>query len=228
MDDRTFDKQTAEDWIKAVETTERSFRDDHIYPKINDLIHQSLPKRILDIGCGQGVCSDKIDLKHSEYTGVEPSTFLLDRAKQLYLQPNRIFLLGNAYALPLSDDSFEVVFSVMVWHLLSNLQKAASELSRVLTKNGSFLIVTANPDAYSAWKTFYPDAKLVGNKLEGTMQLGDSLSHDVLYLHTFDELKNSLHNVGLIVQKTQTFLPTKDSTESKLLISLQGVKLDKF
>ena len=98
MDDRTFDKQTADDWIKAVETTERSFRDDHIYPKINDLIHQSLPKRILDIGCGQGVCSDKIDLKHSEYTGVEPSTFLLDRAKQLYLQPN-IFFYWEALTL---------------------------------------------------------------------------------------------------------------------------------
>ena len=134
MDDKIFDKQTAEDWIKAVETTGRSFRDDHIYPKINDLIHQNLPKRILDVGCGQGVCSDKIDLAHSEYTGVEPSPFLLNRAKQLYSQPNRNFLLGNAYALPLSDGSFEIVFSIMVWHLLSDLQKAASELSRVLIK----------------------------------------------------------------------------------------------
>lgn len=224
MDDRTFDKQTAQDWIKAVETTGRSFRDDYVYPKINDLIHQNLPKRILDIGCGQGVCSEKIDLNNSKYTGVEPSNFLLNRAKQLYLQPHRDFLLGSAYSLPLSDESFDFAFSIMVWHLLSDLQTAALELGRVLTENGSFLIVTANPDAYSAWKSFYPDAKIVGKKLEGTMQLGDGLSRDVLYLHTYEELKDSLQKAGLTIQRTETFLPTKDSNGSKLLISIQGVK----
>jgi SAM-dependent methyltransferase len=228
MDDQTFDIQTAQDWIKAVESTERSFRDDYIYPKIDDLIHQNLPTRILDVGCGQGVCSGKINLKYSAYTGVEPSIFLLDRAKQLYPQPNKDFLLGNAYALPLSEGSFEVVFSVMVWHLLGDLQKAASELSRVLIENGNFLIVTANPDAYSIWKAFYPDAKLTGKKLEGTMQLGETLSSDVLYLHTFDEIKDSFEKVGLTIRKTETFLPTKNSGGAELLISIQGKKSAKF
>jgi ubiquinone/menaquinone biosynthesis C-methylase UbiE len=222
MDDRTFDKQTAQDWIKAVETAQRSFRDDHVYPKINDLIRQNLPKRILDVGCGQGVCSDKIDLKHSEYTGVEPSIFLLDRAKQLYPQPNREFIAGNAYALPISDKAMDLAFSVMVWHLLSDLDKATSELSRVLIENASYLIITANPDAYSAWKAFYPDAKLDGKRLEGTMQMGETLSHDVLYLHTFDELRDSFHKAGLNIEKTETFLTTKESAQ--LLISIQGKK----
>ena len=136
-------------------------------------------------------------------------------------------LLGNAYALPISDSSFDAAFSIMVWHLLSDLKKAASELSRVLNENGNFMIVTANPDAYSAWKSFYPDAKLSGKKLEGTMQLDGTLSHDVLYLHTHEELKNSFQNVGLEIKTTETFLSAKDFPELNLLIAIQGRKITK-
>ena len=96
MDDRTFDKKTAQDWIESVEKTGKSFRTDFIYPKLNNLIHHSLPKTILDIGCGQGICSDKIDLTQCRYTGIEPSSFLLDRAKQLYSQADKDFLLAGS------------------------------------------------------------------------------------------------------------------------------------
>ena len=224
MDDRTFDKQTAQDWISAVEKNGKSFRDDFVYPDLNNLIHLNLPKTIIDIGCGQGICSEKIDLQNCIYTGVEPSPFLLDRAKELYSREDRNFLLGNAYGLPVSDGSFDAAFSILVWHLLSDLQKAASELSRVLADKGSFLIVTANPEAYAAWKAFYPDAKLSGKKLEGTMKLGTAYSRDVLYLHTFDEIKKSFEDVGLKIESTQTFLPAKESNQVKLLITIRGRK----
>lgn len=224
MDDRNFDQQTAQDWINAVEKPGKSWRDEQVYSKLNGLIRDALPKTILDIGCGQGICCEKIDLTKCKYTGVEPSPYLLNRAKQLYSLVDKNFLSGNAYNLPLTNGSFDAAFSILVWHLLMDLEKAASELSRVLTDDGQFLIVTANPDAYSAWKSFYPDAKMTGKRLEGTMQLGESLSRDVLYLHTFNEIKNSLQDVGLTIESTETFLPAKDFPELNLLISIHGIK----
>jgi SAM-dependent methyltransferase len=224
MDDRNFDQQTAQDWINAVEKPGKSWRDDHVYSELDRLIHDASPKTILDIGCGLGICSEKIDLTKCKYTGVEPSPYLLSRAKQLYSSGTKTFLSGNAYSLPLVNGSFDAAFSILVWHLLMDLEKAASELSRVLTDNGQFLIVTANPDAYLAWKSFYPDAKLTGKRLEGTMQLGEALSRDVLYLHTFNEIRNSIQNVGLSIETTETFLLSKDFPEMKLLISIQGRK----
>jgi len=104
-----------------------------------------------------------------------------------------------------------------------NLEKAASELSRVLVENGQFLILTANPDAYLAWKAFYPDAKITGKKLEGTMQLGAALSGDVLYLHSFDEINEYFQRAGLKIEHMEIFLPAKDF-EKKMLISLRGKK----
>lgn len=224
MDDRNFDQQTAQDWINSVEKSGRSWRDDHVYPMLNSLIHNALPKTILDIGCGQGICSEKIELNQCKYTGVEPSPYLLERAKQLYSSNDKTFLSGNAYNLPVLTESYDAAFSVLVWHLLMDLEQAASELSRVLNVNGQFLLVTANPDAYLGWKAFYSDAKITGKKLEGTMHLGEALSRDVLYLHTFEEIKASLQNVGLTIDNIATFLQVKDSPELKMLISIQGRK----
>ncbi len=224
MDDRNFDQQTAQDWINVVEKPGKSWRDEHVYSKLDSLIHDALPKTILDVGCGQGICSEKIDLTKCKYTGVEPSPYLLNRAKQLYSSGEKTFLSGNAYDLPVTNRSFDAAFSILVWHLLIDIEKAAFEISRVLADNGKFLIVTANPDAYLAWKSFYPDAKLTGKRLEGTMPLGEALSRDVLYLHTFNELISSIQNVGLTIESTDTFLPAKDFLELNLLISIQGRK----
>ncbi len=224
MDDRNFDQQTAQDWIKSVERPGKSWRDDHVYLKLSNLISKDLPASILDIGCGQGICSEKIELNQCRYTGIEPSPYLIDRAKSLYSSEARKFLSGNAYDLPVPNQTFDAAFSILVWHLLMNINRAASEMSRVLTEDGQFLIVTANPDAYVAWKSFYPDAKVSGKKLEGTMQLGDALSRDVLYLHSFYEIQESLRKAGLMIETTETFLPAKDF-ELKLLISIQGKKI---
>ncbi len=136
--------------------------------------------------------------------------------------------MGSAYRLPVSDQSFDVIFSIMVWHLLSDLEKAASELNRALADDGKFLIITANPDAYIGWKALYSAAKITGNRLEGTMQLGEAISRDVLYLHTLDELKDSFRNVGLSITLTETFFPTKDSPKLDLLIAIQGKRSAKF
>lgn len=59
------------------------------------------------------------------------------------------------------------------------------------------------------------------------MRLGEALSRDVLHLHTFNEIKDSLQNVGLNIDHTEAFLPTKEPPESKLLILIQGRKYGK-
>lgn len=164
MDDHTFDESSALDWMESVEKS--NLRDSDIYPKIRNWLDRSSSSEIVDIGCGQGICSANIELAGRHYTGVDPSAFLIDRARQLYGEKNRCFVLGNAYQLPLRYGTFDTAFSVSVWHLLSDLGKAAAELSRVLKANGHFLIITANPDAYSAWKALYADSKLDGRRFE--------------------------------------------------------------
>ncbi len=224
MDDRTFDNDTALQWIEAVETPKVSIRDNDIYPAVRSWLSERKIKKVLEVGSGQGICSDKIDLSELRYTGVEPSPLMTERAKEIYSGENREFVLGNVYSLPFLPGAFDGCFSILVWHLLADLHLANKELSRVLKPGGHFLIITANPNSYSAWKGFYNTFKIEGKRLEGTMQLTEKQkSHDVLFLHDQEELLKSLREVGLMVEKTHTF---RQSSKEKadLLICLEGRK----
>jgi SAM-dependent methyltransferase len=225
MDDRPFDQQTALDWIAGIEKTGRTIRDDDIYPMLNSWIQRNAPTSILDIGCGQGICSEKLLLDRAAYTGVDASPYMLARAIEVYGKENKTFHVGDAYSLPFSDQSFESAFSLLVWHLLEDIGKAAKELNRILKPNGHFLIMTANPSSYSGWISMYPNAKVSGKRLEGTMELTPGThSHDVLHLHTLDDLNEALLNSGLKVQGSETFRASKADPQCKMLISIWGQK----
>ena len=224
MDDRTFDDPIiAEEWMELVESG--SIRDSDIHPMLRAWIETHNPHQVLEIGAGQGLCSDNIDLKNRHYTGIDPSPYFIQRAQELYGDPSRTFLLGNAYALPFKKSTFDAVFSVMVFHLLENLEKATQELSRVLKANGSFLLVTANPDAFDQWKNLYPTPTVNGHRIEGSMKLGGrQYTKDILYLHSLETLKSCFQAADLEIQRTQTFRSTKKNNQQNFLILITGKK----
>jgi ubiquinone/menaquinone biosynthesis C-methylase UbiE len=208
MDDRNFDEKAALDWIKMIEDVSTLTRKGILYPALNSLVAQPSVHEILDIGCGQGRCSDHIDLTNRNYTGLEPSDFLLARARELYPQPNRKFVQGSAYKLPFNDNEFDVAFSVATWHLFEKINLASKELERVLKTDARFLVVTANPDKYDDWKKPYTSYKLDGHRLEGQVPSDEgSASVDVLFLHTIDELFTSFEQAALTIQKTEAYGP---------------------
>lgn len=166
MDDKNFNQETAEDWIKTIEDPNAQIREQDIYPLLRTWMAQTNPQQILEIGCGQGVCSSALNLTNQNYLGIDPSIHLLERAKKLYSTENKKFVVGNAYSLPLQDASMDGAFSVSLWHLLRDIKTASLELSRVLKNGGCFLIITANPDAYNVWTSQYTEYKKSGNRFE--------------------------------------------------------------
>lgn len=167
------------------------------------------PKNVLDIGCGQGVCSQVIEASNPHYVGVDPSAFLIKRAQKLYREFADYFILGNAYSLPFDDGSFDAAFSVALWHLLENKSKASRELSRVLKDDGSFFIATANPDYYESWIKTYESSSLDGIKLKGqSTQADGSVLTDILYLHSLKDITTSLKEERLHIVNSTTFRTT--------------------
>ena len=225
MDDHTFDRRAATDWIEVVESDSARVREGDIFPLLIAWINEIAPGDILDVGSGQGICSIKIELDPCNYVGVEPSSFLVDRAKTLYCRGNRKFLEGNVYHLPFSPSAFDAAFSIAVWHLLSDLEQATSELSRVLRPSGNFLIITANPGAYSAWTGAYRDARTDGRRFEGTVKRPDnSISQDVLYLHTLREITDALKAADLQIEAIETFRAVEGSGEPGKFVLIRGTK----
>ena len=215
----------ASEWITSVENEKEGIRDKEIYPLLKTWIAEKKPGLMVDIGCGQGICAEQMpsDIP-TTYVGIEPSASLVDRAQEKYAGPNKKFVRGDAYALPIESGKADAAFSVNVWFHLADLNLAASELHRILKPNGSFLIVTANPKAYETWETFYFDSKKEGKRIIGKVNVPvNPLSANTFYEHSLEELKDSLEAQHLTISKIDE-LGELEKGKPKLFIAISGHK----
>lgn len=200
------DDVVSQEWINSVENEKDMVRDLQIYPRLNSWIQEVKPDIVVEIGSGQGICSDKILNFQGQYIGIEPAKKLVDRALELYKNNKRDFIIGNAYKLPLANESCDASFAINVWFHLENLQKASAELSRILKKDGRFLIITVNPEDYESWIKAYEDPKIEGKKIVGKVNTPiNPLSKNTFYRHSMKEIENSLKQNGLDIDEVNAF-----------------------
>ncbi len=129
--------------------------------------------RVLDFGCGNGRLAGFLFGKlgklgksgeSGEYIGVDISQKLIDLAKQRYSSEKTEFIKVSAntkrsdraaekesgrtsFALPFDDDSFDIVFSIAVFHHFPSREyalKITKELHRVLKPGGKIIVTVWN------------------------------------------------------------------------------------
>lgn len=102
--------------------------------------------RVLEIACGTGRAGEQVlrALPDASYTGVDLSPFYVDVARERLAARGRevSLVVANAEALPLPDASFDVVFSVYLFHELPRnaRRKVWAEMRRVLRPGGCLVI----------------------------------------------------------------------------------------
>lgn len=95
---------------------------------------------------------------------------------------------------------------MMVWFHLEDLDKASSELARILKPGGRFLIVTANPNAEQTWESFYFDHEKTGKKVTGKINVPiNPMSKSIYYQHTQEEILSALQSNGPIVERVDDY-----------------------
>lgn len=100
---------------------------------------------ILDVGCGDGFVA-KIVLKNRNQKidwGIDLSPDEIEYAKKS--GSFKKCKVANVYNLPFNDKSFSTVFSNSVVEHIPDLERALSEMSRVLKKKGKFIITVPTP-----------------------------------------------------------------------------------
>jgi len=102
---------------------------------------------VVDLGCGTGrftrLLSDAYD--DAQIVGLDPSQKMLAIADRL--SGSRIrFLQGSAEAIPLPDQSADLLFLSMVWHHIENIEKAFAEFARVLRRSGHVVLRAATQE----------------------------------------------------------------------------------
>jgi len=100
-------------------------------------------KDVLEVGSGRGGGARYIaeHLRPQQYTGVDLAGNAVDLANKIHVLPNLKFIQGSAEALPIPDNSVDVVLNVESCHAYGSVPKFLEEVTRVLRPNGSFLMV---------------------------------------------------------------------------------------
>lgn len=220
------DLKIAQEWIDWAETKNyEGTRYTDIYPRLTKWAKEIKPKTIVDIGSGQGIASEYLGIDDIEYIGVEPSAPLVERAKELYKERNKKFLVGNAYNLPFPDEFTDAACSINVWFHLKDIKKASEELARILKPEGEFLIITANPATYNVWKTFFTDVKEEGVMFTGRVTMNQNfLSRNDFYLYPLEDITKALEDSGLAVDETESFGYKEKYKDDGLQICFKGHK----
>ncbi|MEP3481534.1 MAG: class I SAM-dependent methyltransferase [Fuerstiella sp.] len=110
---------------------------------LRDLLTSHLPegKRILDLGCGDGLNAGKILTDLGDYVGVDVSETAVKSARQNGYDAS---LIEDAVDLPFDDETVDAVVSMeVIEHLMFPL-RAVEEVSRILKPGGIVLLTTPN------------------------------------------------------------------------------------
>ena len=101
-----------------------------------------LPKKALDVGCGEGRFCRMLKDHGIDVTGVDPTPPLIEAACER--DAHGTFLEARAEHLPFGDEAFDLVISYLSLIDIPDIQAAIAEMARVLSPGGTLLIANLN------------------------------------------------------------------------------------
>jgi len=137
-----------------------------VHSKMLDLLVRKRPKEpagcVIDVGCGTGrlLRAASVRWPEAQLLGVDPAERMIAEATRL--NPNAIFKLASAEALPFPDQTADIVLSSLSFHHWANQEKGLQEIARVLRPGGFFCLADHNIILL---------AKLFGEKVKSREQI---------------------------------------------------------
>lgn len=100
-------------------------------------------KNVLEVGSGRGGGARLIAerLKPAAYTGLDLAHNAVELARKIHPLSNLRFIQGSADAIPLADNSIDVVINVESSHAYPSVDKFLAEVNRVLRPGGRLVMV---------------------------------------------------------------------------------------
>ena len=124
---------TAQTWRAQLYGKNARFVTDLGMPVV-ELLNPKPGERILDLGCGDGVLTKKLEGMGCELVGIDSSPELIEAALGLKLNVS----LQNAYEMDFREE-FDAVFSNAVLHWMKDADRVISKVIRALRKGGRFV-----------------------------------------------------------------------------------------
>lgn len=154
-------------------------------------------RRLLDIGCGDGVLTRRVAAGGAVVTGIDADPEMVATARAA--TPAATISVGNADHLPFADASFDVVVANTVLCLVENRREAMAEAVRVLRPGGR--LVLGELGRWSLWALKRRIKGMLGSRLWRHSRFTDARA-----------LRAELAGAGLVVEEIRgaAFYPPWD------------------
>jgi ubiquinone/menaquinone biosynthesis C-methylase UbiE len=129
---------------------------------VSSYVEKRAITRILDLGCGTGRFSEALAVHFdAEVIGIDPSKKMLEQARSKQRDRRVRYQVGRAEAIPLPDESVDLVFISMIFHHLEDPALAARECRRVLCDGGTVFLRAGTRERISAYPyvDFFPASR---------------------------------------------------------------------
>ena len=149
--ENAYTPEVAADYDSWFETPVGGRADQLEWALIQRLARPQPGERALDVGCGTGHFSLRLEALGLTVDALDASSAMLDVARKKSVAI--AWRLGQAEALPYPDNAYDLVLSVTAIEFMTDQAQALREMLRVVRPGGRLVIGTLNAD--SAWGRFY-------------------------------------------------------------------------
>jgi len=101
-------------------------------------------RRLLDFGCGIGRFADRIRYLGIEYTGIDVSKKMIEKANRLHSAQGLKFVHADEKKIPFSDATFDVCVTCYVYQYIihsDHNSNVLAEIYRCLSPGGRFVLI---------------------------------------------------------------------------------------
>jgi SAM-dependent methyltransferase len=134
----------ADDWIRWARTSAHDGFWTGTWPALRAMLPEPGAGLVIDVGCGEGrAARELLGLGFGPIIGVERAPTLAAAAAAS--SPGVAVLIGDAAALPVPDQSAELVLACMSLLDVDDFERAVAEIGRVLRPGGALCLAVVHP-----------------------------------------------------------------------------------
>lgn len=128
--------------------------------RVGSLLDLNDKDLLLDVGCGDGLITNRLALSVQKAFGIDISSELLLRGNREARKgggTNTVYLNSEASRIPFKDNSFDITVSLSIFHYFPDFgyaNQVMDELVRV-TKPSGRILITEIPSVNTVWYRFW-------------------------------------------------------------------------
>ena len=211
---------TSEDYLNFIKSHQKSHLKYYL-PFVEKYVAKGV--RVLKLGIGPGLAALLLSQRGYEVVGLDISSLFVKEASS-YTGSHLRILLGDALNLPFFDGSFDAVTSLYFLEHVPDVERALSEMIRVLRKGGLLLIRSPNLlSPYTSFIEFF--SILVGpgqrSSLWGATRLN---SLRVLARNCYYSLKKSISSKPQFIYREPDLNTMESDADSVCLLNQMDLR----